>query len=68
MSGSKSRNHSRRTYSGTARRYEHTSARTAVLRALDRQTDSELRSAVRGTWIELELDLDRTDDSAEFVR
>lgn len=36
-------------------RSEHYSARTARLNAVIRESDRELREAVRGTWIEAEL-------------
>lgn len=54
MYASKSFNH-RRTIEAVLSRRESYAARTALRRAVEKATDQELRLAVRGTWIELEL-------------
>ena len=62
MYGSQSFNHSTlrsRRERGVPR--ETFSARQARRRAIERQTDDELRLYVRGTWIELELSIDGDD-------
>jgi predicted component of type VI protein secretion system len=58
-SKSASRNHSTpRTDRKSARRYESRVAHTAVQKALMRETDLELRMALRGTWIEMETEME----------
>jgi len=56
MYASKSFNHSTtRTRQDAGVPRETFMARTARRRAIERATDNELRLAVRGTWIELEM-------------
>ncbi len=65
MYASKSFNH-RRTIEAVLIRRESYAARTALRRAVNKATDDELRLAVRGTWIELELS-STEDESPDFT-